>query len=193
MTRAGARNNRMNSVVRTTRGFIRQQQSLRVVSLLQQACPLAQVASLQDNATLPAGYDATRSGDETALICACGCPVRGVSCGLNLNRRNCAICNHCGRLFIPWQARPLPRAGAIRLSHSLKQHNTRHTSDHGWPPTPSAARLATPTTPRRTTRSLVRRRAATSPLLQSSSCRPGTGQEAGEEAEMGAQPASALR
>lgn len=37
-----------------------------------------------------------------------------------------AICKYRGRLFIPWQARPpLPRAGAIRLSHSLKQHNTR--------------------------------------------------------------------
>ena len=93
-----------------------------------------------------------------------------------------SICKYRGRLFIPWQARPLPRAGAIRLSHSLKQHDTRHTSDHGWPSTPSAARLATPTSPRRTTRSLVRRRAATSPWLQSSSCRPGIGQEAGEEA-----------
>jgi hypothetical protein len=30
----------MNSVIRTMRGFIRQQQSLQVVSLLQQACPL---------------------------------------------------------------------------------------------------------------------------------------------------------
>ena len=72
---------------------------------------------------------------------------------------------HRGRLFIPWQARPLPRAGAIRLSHSLKQHNTRLTSDHGWPSTTSAARLATPTPPRRTTRSLIRWRAATSPWL----------------------------
>ena len=57
------------SVIRTTRGF-RQQQSLQVVSLLQQARPLAQVASLQDNAPLPAGYDATLSGDETGVICA---------------------------------------------------------------------------------------------------------------------------
>ena len=38
-----------------------------------------------------------------------------------------AVCKYCGRLFVPWQARPSPRAGAIRLSHSLKQHNTRAT------------------------------------------------------------------
>jgi len=36
-----------------------------------------------------------------------------------------SICKYRGRLFIPWQARPLPRAGAIRLSHSSNQHNTR--------------------------------------------------------------------
>jgi hypothetical protein len=76
-----------------------------------------------------------------------------------------AICNHRGRLFIPWQARPLPRAGAIRLSHSLKQHNTRLTSDNGWPSTATAARLATSTSPRRTSRSLIRWCAATSPWL----------------------------
>jgi hypothetical protein len=74
MTRAGAQKQPDELCDQNDAGFHQATAEFASCLAVAASLPFARSPSLQDNATVPAGHGATRSGDETGLICAVVAP-----------------------------------------------------------------------------------------------------------------------